>query len=35
MDPQIFQEGVQRTPLFENLDTSFSVNANPNVEENS
>ena len=23
MDPQIFQKGVQRTPKFENLDTSL------------
>ena len=25
MDPQIFQKGVQRTPKFENLDTSLSL----------
>ena len=24
LDPQIFQEGVQRTPKFENLNTSLS-----------
>ena len=27
MDPQIFQEGVQITPLFENLDTSLQAAA--------
>ena len=25
MDPQIFQEGVLRTPKFENLDTSLYI----------
>ena len=28
MDPQIFQKGVQRTPKFENLDTSLQSSVN-------